>query len=173
MFDLGPDPGDDLICVPAYKRVQVPPRCFPPCTRDLFGPRNSQASIQYVFSILCVLFMQLYSDNTPAVALFATNARYKREAYRGSEFAPRILAENGIDVVMKVLQVGPVLLYSGLTCSQSDHPVLNSRFLLFEAQQAYYYGLSANLALSAVTSTPAKVLGLDHRIGFIREGVCG
>ena len=117
--------------------------------------------------------MQLHSDNTPAVALFATDARYKREAYRGSEFAPRILAENGIEVVMKVLQVGPVLFYSRLTCSQSDHPMLNSRFLLFEAQQAHYYGLSANLALSAVTSTPAKVLGLDHRIGFIREGVYG
>lgn len=91
--------------------------------------------------------------NTPAIAMFATNARYKREAYRASEFAPRILAENGIDVVMK-----------------SDHPVLNSRYLLYEAQQAHYYGLSADLALSSVTSVPAKVLGLDHRIGFIREG---
>jgi len=38
----------------------------------------------------------------PAVALFATNARYKREAYRGSEFAPRILVDHGIQVVMKV-----------------------------------------------------------------------
>ncbi|KAF9241521.1 hypothetical protein BU15DRAFT_87115 [Melanogaster broomeanus] len=94
---------------------------------------------------------QAYSK-TPAAAIFATNARYKREAYRGSEFAPRILAENGIDVVMK-----------------SDHPVLNSRYLLYEAQQAHYYGLPANLALSAVTSTPAKVIGQDHRIGFIRE----
>lgn len=27
---------------------------------------------------------------------------YKREAYRGSEFAPRILAEHGVPVVMKV-----------------------------------------------------------------------
>ncbi|KAF9227423.1 carbohydrate esterase family 9 protein [Gyrodon lividus] len=95
---------------------------------------------------------QAYSS-TPAAALFATNARYKREAYRGSEFAARILAESGIGVVMK-----------------SDHPVLNSRYLLYEAQQAHYYGLSANLALSAVTSTPAKVIGQDHRIGFIREG---
>lgn len=34
--------------------------------------------------------------------MFATNARYKREAYRGSEFAAKILAENGIPVVMKV-----------------------------------------------------------------------
>ncbi|KAF9566706.1 carbohydrate esterase family 9 protein [Agrocybe pediades] len=91
--------------------------------------------------------------STPAIALFATNGRYKREAYRGSEFAPRILAENGLRVVMK-----------------SDHPVLNSRHLLNEAQQAHYYGLPHNLALASVTSTPAKVLGYDHRIGFIKPG---
>lgn len=43
-----------------------------------------------------------YLDHVPAVALFATNGRYKREAYRASEFAPRILADNGLKVVMKV-----------------------------------------------------------------------
>jgi hypothetical protein len=42
------------------------------------------------------------AGHTPAAALFATNARYKRESYRGSEFAARILTENEIDVVMKV-----------------------------------------------------------------------
>ncbi|KAH7876489.1 carbohydrate esterase family 9 protein [Lentinula edodes] len=91
--------------------------------------------------------------HTPAVALFATNARYKRESYRGSEFAPRILADNGIQVVMK-----------------SDHPVLNSRFLMYEAQQAHYFGLASNLALASVTSTPAQIMGQDHRIGYIRKG---
>jgi imidazolonepropionase-like amidohydrolase len=55
--------------------------------------------------------------------------------------------------------------------AQSDHPVLNSRFLLYEAQQAYMYGLPANLALAAVTSTPARIMGQDHRIGFVREGL--
>ncbi|TFK25665.1 composite domain of metallo-dependent hydrolase [Coprinopsis marcescibilis] len=89
----------------------------------------------------------------PAIALFATNARYKREAYRGSEFAPKILTDNGLKVVMK-----------------SDHPVLNSRFLLNEAQQAHYYGLSEHLALSSVISTPATILGYDHRIGFLNKG---
>ncbi|KZV83009.1 hypothetical protein EXIGLDRAFT_729044 [Exidia glandulosa HHB12029] len=89
----------------------------------------------------------------PASALFSTNMRYKREAYRGSEFAPRILAENGLRVIMK-----------------SDHPVLDSRYLLYEAQTAHYYGLSASLALASVTSTPADVLGLSHRIGYIRKG---
>jgi hypothetical protein len=38
----------------------------------------------------------------PAIAMFATNARYKRESYRGSEFAAKILNENGLDVVLKV-----------------------------------------------------------------------
>ncbi|KAN0129749.1 carbohydrate esterase family 9 protein [Lactarius tabidus] len=89
----------------------------------------------------------------PAVAIFATNARYKREAYRGSEYAARILSENGLKVVVK-----------------SDHPVLNSRYLLYEAQQTYYYGLPANLALAAATTLPAQVLGLEHRIGYLKPG---
>ncbi|PPQ64627.1 hypothetical protein CVT24_008364 [Panaeolus cyanescens] len=89
----------------------------------------------------------------PAVALFATNYRYKRESYRGSEFAPRVLADEGIPVIMK-----------------SDHPVINSRHVLYEAQQAHYFGLQPHLALAAVTSTPAKAAGLSHRIGILAEG---
>ena len=38
----------------------------------------------------------------PAVAVFASNHRYKRESFRGSVFAPRVLADHGINVVMKV-----------------------------------------------------------------------
>jgi imidazolonepropionase-like amidohydrolase len=53
---------------------------------------------------------------------------------------------------------------------QSDHPVINSRYLLFEAQQAHYYGLPENLALGSVTTQPAQAIGLDHRIGYIKEG---
>jgi len=53
---------------------------------------------------------------------------------------------------------------------QSDHPVTNSRYLLFEAQQAHYYGLPSNLALASVTTTPATAAGLSHRIGYLREG---
>ncbi|GLB37491.1 putative amidohydrolase family protein [Lyophyllum shimeji] len=90
---------------------------------------------------------------TPAVALFATNSRYKREAYRSSEFAPRILARHGLKVLLK-----------------SDHPVSNSRYLLYEAQQAYYYGLPYNLALASVTSNAAEVMGMGHRIGYVKEG---
>ncbi|KAG2135195.1 uncharacterized protein EDB93DRAFT_1254338 [Suillus bovinus] len=90
---------------------------------------------------------------TPAIALFASNFRKKREAYRGSEFAPRILAEHGIDVVIK-----------------SDHSVINSRYLLHEAAQAHYYGLDSALALLSVTYTPAKAMGMGHRIGMLKPG---
>ncbi|KAG6845273.1 hypothetical protein H0H87_011682 [Tephrocybe sp. NHM501043] len=92
----------------------------------------------------------------PSIVLFASNARKKREAYRNSEFAPKVLADNGIPVVMKA-------------CT-SDHPVLNSRYLLYEAQQAHYYGLDANLALASVTSTPARTAGVGHRVGTLAAG---
>ncbi|KAJ7028309.1 hypothetical protein C8F04DRAFT_1291263 [Mycena alexandri] len=91
--------------------------------------------------------------NPPAVALFASNFRKKREAYRGSEFAPRILADNGLPVIMK-----------------SDHPVLNSRYLMYEAQQAHYYSFNTGLAIGSVTSTPANALGVGWRVGTIAEG---
>ncbi|KAJ6537943.1 hypothetical protein B0H19DRAFT_1181333 [Mycena capillaripes] len=91
--------------------------------------------------------------NVPAIALFASNFRKKREAYRGSEFAPRILADNGLPVIMK-----------------SDHPVLNSRYLMYEAQQAHYHSFNPALAIASVTSTPAKALGVDWRVGTIAEG---
>ncbi|CAK5272162.1 unnamed protein product [Mycena citricolor] len=89
----------------------------------------------------------------PAIAIFAGNDKYKREAYRGSVFAPRILADNGLDVVMK-----------------SDHPVIDSRHLIYEAQQAHYYGLPAHLALASVTTTPTKAMGMEHRIGSLIAG---
>ncbi|CAE6451909.1 unnamed protein product [Rhizoctonia solani] len=99
------------------------------------------------------LIKSAWGDVAPAVALFATNARYKYEAYRGSEFAPKILHDNGLRIVMK-----------------SDHPVLNSRYLLYEAAQAHYYGLPAGPALSSVITTPAEVAGFGHRLGRIQNG---
>jgi hypothetical protein len=58
-----------------------------------------------------------------------------------------------------------------VTPVQSDHPVVNSRYLLNEAAMAHFYGLDPALALASVTSTPADALGLGHRVGTIREGV--
>lgn len=47
---------------------------------------------------------------------------------------------------------------------------MNSRYLLYEAQQAHHFGLPAHLALAAITSTPAAAAGLLHRIGVLSLG---
>lgn len=58
-----------------------------------------------------------------------------------------------------------------LTNLQSDHSVINSRYLLHEAAQAHYFGLPTNVALLSITATPADAMGLGHRIGRIEEGI--
>ncbi|KAG0246247.1 hypothetical protein B0O80DRAFT_381283 [Mortierella sp. GBAus27b] len=92
--------------------------------------------------------------NLPTVATFAGKYGYKKEAFQSSVDAPRLLAEAGIPVAMK-----------------SDHPVLNSQHLVYEAAQAHHYGLSEVLSIASVTSVPAKAIGLDHRIGKIAVGM--
>ncbi|THV08381.1 composite domain of metallo-dependent hydrolase [Dendrothele bispora CBS 962.96] len=91
----------------------------------------------------------------PAVAMLATNHHFSHESLRGSEFAPRVLSEQNISVVMTV---------SGPLTERS------SRQLLFEAQKAYHYGLSSDLAVASITSVPAEALGLSHRLGILHEG---
>ncbi|QRW21792.1 carbohydrate esterase family 9 protein [Rhizoctonia solani] len=122
--------------------------CLPPMHDTIRGLPWLGIRTQNVPDIL----KSAWGDVPPAVALFATNARYKYEAYRGSEFAPKILHDNGFRVVMK-----------------SDHPVLNSRYLLYEAAQAHY-GLPAGPALSSVITTPAEVAGFGHRLGRVQNG---
>ncbi|KAJ6598878.1 carbohydrate esterase family 9 protein [Mycena vulgaris] len=90
---------------------------------------------------------------SPSVALFATNYRYNYGSYRGSEFAPRVLADAGIPIVMK-----------------SAHPIVNSRYLLLEAQLAHYFGLPPYLALASITSAPAAGSRL-HEGADCRRGV--
>lgn len=90
---------------------------------------------------------------TPAVALFSVNANYKTEAYFGSPFAAAILAANNITSI-----------------SKSDHPVTDSRRLISQVAQSHHFGLSAGKALRGVTSSAARILGLDHRIGQVKLG---
>ncbi|KAF7292325.1 Amidohydro-3 domain-containing protein [Mycena chlorophos] len=89
----------------------------------------------------------------PTASLFATNYRYDYPSYRGSEYAPWVLHDAGIPIALK-----------------SGHPTINARYLIQEAQFAHYFGLPPRLALAAVTSVPAKAIGLDHRIGILEEG---
>ncbi|CAG8482075.1 21322_t:CDS:10 [Gigaspora margarita] len=87
--------------------------------------------------------------NNITIATFSDNWGYKKEAFQASTKSPKILADAHIPVALK-----------------SDHP----QTLIFEASKANYYGLDEHLSLAAVTSVPAKALGLDHRIGKISKG---
>lgn len=87
------------------------------------------------------------------VATFADHWGYKKEAFQASPFSPKLLHEAGIPVALK-----------------SDHPVLNAQHLVFEAAKSSHYGLPPQEAFKAVTSTPAKAIGLDHRIGALKVG---
>ncbi|TKY87991.1 hypothetical protein EX895_003087 [Sporisorium graminicola] len=99
------------------------------------------------------LLKQSYGNVTPAIAIFSTNANYKLEAYFGSPFAGAILASHNITPIYK-----------------SDHPVTDSRRILNQAAQAHHFGLDETEALRSVISAPAERLGLDHRLGYIRQG---
>lgn len=90
---------------------------------------------------------------TPAAALFADSMYYKVEAYTASERAGAILYAHNIT---------PTYV--------SDNPVLNSQHVVLEAAKAYGYGLPYHAALAGVTSAPAELLGLGHRIGKIKPG---
>ncbi|KAF8826905.1 hypothetical protein HHX47_DHR5000901 [Lentinula edodes] len=53
---------------------------------------------------------------------------------------------------------------------KTDQPVINSRELIDEARKAYHFGLTTDLALTSVTSTPSNALGLGYRMGVLQEG---
>ncbi|KAF0559064.1 composite domain of metallo-dependent hydrolase [Gigaspora margarita] len=91
--------------------------------------------------------------NNITIATFSDYWGYKKEAFQASTKSPKILADAHIPVALK-----------------SDHPVTNAQTLMYEASKANYYGLDEHLSLAAVTSVPAKALGLDHRIGKISKG---
>lgn len=88
-----------------------------------------------------------------SVAIFADNWGYKKEAYNSSAKAGVVLSNAGVQVAYK-----------------SDHPVMNSQHLMYEAAKAHHYGLDAELAIKSVTSVPAERLGAGFRIGRVSKG---
>ncbi|CCG82913.1 Putative uncharacterized protein [Taphrina deformans PYCC 5710] len=87
------------------------------------------------------------------IATFANLWGYKKEAFQASPYAGKILTDAGVPLAYK-----------------SDHPVTNSQHLLYQSQLATHFDLSDQFAIKAVTSVPARSLGLGHRIGYVRSG---
>ncbi|KAL2186564.1 hypothetical protein L209DRAFT_731424 [Thermothelomyces heterothallicus CBS 203.75] len=99
------------------------------------------------------ILKRAYGGEPPASALFADNMWYKAEANTASEYAGKILYDNGLT---------PIYV--------SDNPVLNAQHVVFEAAKAYKYGLPYHAALASVTTAPAERLGFGNRLGKVKPG---
>ncbi|RIB29900.1 hypothetical protein C2G38_2027283 [Gigaspora rosea] len=91
--------------------------------------------------------------NNITIATFSDIWGHKKELFQASTKAPKIFVDAQIPVALK-----------------SDHAITNAQHLAYEAAKAYHYGLDEHHSLAAITSVPAKALGLDHRIGQISLG---
>jgi imidazolonepropionase-like amidohydrolase len=85
-------------------------------------------------------------------SIFADMWAYKMEAFDAIPYNATILAERGVTVTMN---------------SDSNERV---RRLYQEAAKAVKYGMSEEEALKTITLNPAKMLGIDHRVGSIEKG---
>ncbi len=108
----------------------------------------------FMYLFIYLLFITIFTDwFTHSPPVFSDNMYFKAEAYVGSEYAGKVLWENGLT---------PVYV--------SDNPVLNAQHVVFEAAKAYHYGLPYHAALASVTTAPAERLGLGQRLGKVKPG---
>ena len=87
------------------------------------------------------------------VATFADLWGFKMEAYDASVQGPRLLTDAGVTVALK-----------------SDHPVIDSKWLINEAAKAHHYGVPEQTAIQMVTRNPARLIGLGDRLGTLEVG---
>jgi imidazolonepropionase-like amidohydrolase len=97
-----------------------------------------------------------------------------------------LLAEKGIPVVIGPLIVGRskvevrnralrnpgILARAGVEIAlTTDHPVVPIDFLVHQATFAVKEGLDSDTALRSITVNPAKIMGLDDRVGALKPGL--
>jgi imidazolonepropionase-like amidohydrolase len=98
----------------------------------------------------------LAERNIPCVVgpLFSTRSKVE---LRGRTLAnPGLLANAGV-----------------LVAITTDHPVVAINFLVHQATFAVKDGMSRDDALRSITVNPAKIMGLDDRVGALRAGLDG
>ncbi|GLZ34378.1 amidohydrolase [Lentzea sp. NBRC 105346] len=86
--------------------------------------------------------------------LFTT--RSKVELRQRSLRNPGILARAGVELAIT-----------------TDHPVIPIHFLVHQATLAVKEGLDTETALKSITTNPARIMGLDDRVGALKPGLDG
>ncbi|KAI2464554.1 composite domain of metallo-dependent hydrolase [Annulohypoxylon bovei var. microspora] len=99
------------------------------------------------------LLMDQIKERNIAVVGFSDSWGDKKELYNVSSYLPARVAEYGIPFVLT-----------------RDHPAEHGQWLIYEAQIAHHFGLDAESAIKSIIAHPARLLGLDNRLGFVRPG---
>ncbi|CDH60301.1 amidohydrolase family protein [Lichtheimia corymbifera JMRC:FSU:9682] len=99
------------------------------------------------------IIRRVRNKDSITIATFADHWGYKKEAFNGSPYGPKILYDANITIAIK-----------------SDHSVTNAQHLMFQAAKTHHYGVPEQVAFKSVTSIPARALGLDHRVGSLKPG---
>ncbi len=92
------------------------------------------------------------SEHGAGAAVWSDWWAFKVEAYDGTIYNARLLNDNGV-----------------LTVIHSDNTVIATR-MNWEAGKTVGTGVSETDALNFVTLNPAKMLGIDHRVGSLEAG---
>ena len=97
---------------------------------------------------------KLAEEKIPVIVGPIIGTRTKPELANQTEATAAVLKKAGVEVAI---------------CT--DHPEVPIKYLPLSAAIAVRYGMDHDDAIRAITSVPAKILGLDHRIGFVAPGM--
>ena len=97
---------------------------------------------------------KLAAEKIPAIVGPIIGTRTKPELANQTETTAAVLKKAGVDVAI---------------CT--DHPEVPIKYLPLSAAIAVRYGMNHDDAIRAITSVPAKILGLSDRIGFVAPGM--
>ncbi|MEV0583789.1 amidohydrolase [Nonomuraea sp. NPDC050310] len=99
---------------------------------------------------------ELAARNIPVIIGPLFTSRSKVELRNRSLRNPGILARAGVELAIT-----------------TDHPVVPIHFLVHQATLAVKEGLDRETALKALTVNPARIMGLDDRVGALKPGLDG
>ena len=87
---------------------------------------------------------------------------------------PLFTSRSKVELNERHLRTPGLLAKAGVTIAiTTDHPVVPINFLVYQAILSVKDGLDPTTALEALTINPARILGLDDRIGSLDEGKDG
>ena len=89
-------------------------------------------------------------------------------------FGPMFTSRSKVELRNRTMRAAGILAKAGvLLAITTDHPVVPINFLVHQATLAVKEGLDTETALRALTVNPARILGLDDRVGALKPGLDG